>query len=429
MMFKKKKPFAELAEVERKIFNLTKLVGINRMINSTLDMGRLLTLIMETIKDIMETEASTLLLYDEHSNDLVFKIALGEAGEELTEKYRVKTGQGIAGHVAETRKPLIVNNVYGDRRFDPNFDKMTGFVSRSIICTPLLFKGKLLGVIQAINPINRPEFTDEDMSLFKNFADQAVLAVQNAIFFQNAIREERITSELSSARIIQETLIPDIDTRIGGVHIRAKSITALEIGGEFHGLFILDDDHIGITMGDLHVKGVPGGMNASMVSGAIRALARTRGRNPVELLRLLGLIMEQDDRPIINASLLYGVLDLRERKLRFLNTGVAYPVLVRDGVARYLRFNKRSLEQNILEAKSVAVSLRPGDLFVIVSDGLLRVKNRSGKHLGLKRVMSFLEEEAHLSGDLIDRIIALANDHTGEVGTREDISIMALMVE
>ena len=428
-MFKKKQPLADLAVVERQIFNLTKLVNINSMINSTLDMGRLMTVIMETIKDIMETEASTLLLYEEKENDLVFKVALGEAGKELTERYRVRLGQGIAGWVAETRKPIFINNVYEDRRFDPEFDKITGFTTRSIICTPLLFKGKLLGVIQAINPIDRPGFTEEDMNLFKVFAEQASLAVQNAIFFQNALEEERIKSELTSARTIQEALIPDVNMRLGPITITAKSVTAREIGGEFHGIFRLDGDHIGIALGDLHVKGVPGGLHASIVSGAIRALAKIKGKNPVELVRLLHLIMEHDERPVRNASLLYGVLDLPESKLRFLNAGVAYPILVRDGVARYLRFGKRSLGQNIEEAKSVAVSLMPGDLFVVVSDGILRIKNRMGKHLGLKSVMRFLERGFDPSEDIIESILGFARDFADELGIREDISVIVLRVD
>jgi phosphoserine phosphatase RsbU/P len=425
----KKKPLADLAVVERQIYNLTKLVNINGMINSTLDMGKLLTVIMETIKDIMDTEASTLLLYEEKEKDLVFKVALGEAGKELAERYRVRLGQGIAGWVAETRKPLSINTVYEDRRFDPEFDKITGFTTKSIICTPLLFKGKLLGVIQAINPTNRPGFTEEDMGLFKLFADQAALAVQNAIYFQNALEEERIKSELTSARTIQEALIPDVDTRFGPLRITARSVTAREIGGEFHGLFRLDEDHVGIALGDLHIKGVPGGLNASIVSGAIRALAKVKGKNPVELVRLLHIIMEHDERPVRNASLLYGVLDLPERKLRFLNAGVAYPILIRDGVARYLRFGKRSLGQNIEEAKSVAVSLMPGDLFVVLSDGILRIRNRMGKQLGLKSLMRYLENNFPESENIIDSIISFAGDFAEELGIREDISVIVLRVD
>ncbi|MBN2159259.1 MAG: SpoIIE family protein phosphatase [Spirochaetes bacterium] len=428
-MFKRKKSLDELSGSDRQIHNLTKLVNINSMINSTLDMGKLLNVIMETIKDIMEAEASTLLLYEETAEDLVFKVALGEAGKELVERYRVKLGQGIAGWVAENRKSLCINDVYSDRRFDPDFDKITGFVTKSILCTPLLFKGKLIGVIQAINPLNRESFTDEDMSLFNVFADQAALAVQNAIFFQNALEEERIRIELSSARAIQEALIPEIDWKLGSFRITAKSMAAREIGGEFHSLFRLDAGHIGIALGDLHVKGVPGGMHASIVSGALRAMAKVRGGNPVEVVRLLHLIMEHDEHPIHNASLLYGVLDLDDRKLRFLNAGVAYPILVRDGVARYLRFGKRSLSQNIEESTSVSVSLRPGDLFVLFSDGILRVRNRTGKQLGLKSVMKFIEKLPRETDDIIGPVISFAGNFTEGLGIREDVSIITLRVD
>ncbi len=216
--------------------------------------------------------------------------------------------------------------------------------------------------------------------------------------------------------------------QVGPVLIAVKSVTAREIGGEFHSLFRLDGDHIGIALGDLHIKGVPGGLRASVVSGAIRALSRVTGKNPVEMFRLLHLVMEHDERPITNASFFYGVLDPGRRKLRFLNAGVAYPVLVRDGVARYLRFGKRSLSQNIEESKSVAVSLQPGDLFVILSDGILRVRNSTGKPLGLKRVMRFIEKGFPESADIIDAILGFAAGYAGARGTREDITVITLRV-
>ena len=139
---------------------------------------------------LFRSEASTLLLYEEDTRELVFKVALGEAGKELQERYRVRVGQGIAGWVAEHRTTVYINDAYSDERFDPSFDAKTGFTTRSMLCAPLLFKGRLVGVIQAINPVNRPGFDDEDVVLFNAFATQCVLAVQNAIFFQNALEEE-----------------------------------------------------------------------------------------------------------------------------------------------------------------------------------------------------------------------------------------------
>lgn len=186
--------------LERQSDSLRKLVGINSIINSTLDIGSLLTLIMEKIKDIMESDASTLLLYDENTEDLVFKVALGEAGYKLQEKYRVKLNQGIAGWTAENKKSIYINDVYSDSRFDPNFDKKTGFVTKAIICAPLIFKGKLLGVIEAINPTDGKGFDDYHLELFNAFSNQAAIAIENASLYSNLEQKvEARTAELVEA--------------------------------------------------------------------------------------------------------------------------------------------------------------------------------------------------------------------------------------
>jgi len=419
----------DVKSLKQQVDNLIKLVDINNIINSTLDIRKLLTLIMEIIKDIMCTEASTLLLYEEKTRDLVFKVALGEASEELTEKYRVRIGQGIAGWVAETRKSLYVNDVYDDRRFDPDYDKQTGFNTRSIICTPLLFKGKLIGVIQAINPLEKNEFNDMDMELFNIFATQAAIAVQNAIFFHSAIEEERIASELSSAKSIQESLIPDFDEKMKGIHITGKSYSAREVGGEFHSLFRFNDDMYGIGLGDIHEKGIPGGLHASMMSGSLKTLAVVKGEKPGEVMKLMGKTLSWAFQSIDKVSLFYGVINVPARELQFVNAGIAYPILVRDGVSRYLKLGSRSLSEDMSDLKKVIVRLRQGDLFVILTNGLLNVRSRSGMSLGLKRVMKVLERKFDDPAHLIDSLISYAEDFSGGLGKREDISIIVFKVE
>ncbi len=417
----------DLAGLERKVGNLSKLVKINGIINSTLDIGKLLTIIMEIIKDIMETEASTLLLYDEKENNLVFKVALGESGRELVEKYRVKMGQGIAGWVAETRKYTVVNNVYEDKRFDPNFDKQTGFITKAIACTPLLFKGKLLGVIQAINPLNKPGFDEGDIDLFNVFADQAALAVQNATFFMNALEEERFKVELTSARSFQQSLIPYINRKYENIYIAAKSIAAREIGGEFHGVYPVNNN-IAVALCDIHEKGIPGGLNASLMNGMLKALTAVKGHKPGMLIRALNKLISGDAEELSNISFFYGFIDINERIINFVNSGVAYPILVRDGISRYLKFRSSGFNENIAEVKKVKVKLQQGDYFVIFSDSMVNFKNRNGLALGLKRIMNFLQKEFDDPGNLIDALIGFAEDFTGGIEIREDISIIAFKV-
>ncbi len=415
--------------LEKQIENLTKLQHINRVINSTLDIKKLLTLIMEMIKDIMATDASTLLLYEEETGDLVFNVALGEAGHELTEKYRIRIGQGIAGWVAENRKPVYINDVYNDERFDPNFDKATGYKTKSILCVPLLFKGKLLGVIQAINPNIKAEFDDDDMVLFHSFAEQVVLAVQNAIFFKNALDEERIKNELSSAQSFQNSLLPPINDSNDIASLSAKSIPAREVGGEFYDIFYFNDNSAGIALGDIHQKGISGALYASIFTGAIKALSKLIGNNPPTLVKHLNRLVQDNLKNISHVSLFYGLLSFIDKNITFINAGVAYPILVRKGVARYLHFGCGSLSKDIVKLKKIRVELEPDDLFVIITDGIINLKNKGSQSLGLKRIMDLLgDSRFNNSQEVVASIIKLANDFTEGLDKTEDISIIAFIL-
>ncbi len=411
------------------IRNLKKLLEVNTIINSVLDIGKLLNTIMEVIKDIMNTEASTLLLYDENTSDLVFKVALGEAGFGLQEKYRVKIGQGIAGWVAENMKPVYVNDVYKDGRFDPNYDKMTGFDSRSILCVPLLFKGKLLGVIQAINPIDRAGFDNNDLSLFSIFADQAALAIQNAIFLQNTFEEQRIKNEIIAAKSFQKSLLQPVNRKYDNIHIAAKSVSATEVGGEFYDVFYFNNGSIGISVGDIHMKGIPGALNASIVSGAIKGLSSILAGKPALLLSNLNNTINESIKTIEKLSFFYGLIPEDKKSIQFVNTGFGYPIIVRKNVARYLKFKSQPMGGADISLKKINVKLEPGDFFIIITDGIVNIKNKGAQTLGLRRIMDYLSNNFISPQEIVDSLIKLANGFLDELGKREDISIIALKVE
>ncbi|MDY6970229.1 MAG: SpoIIE family protein phosphatase [Spirochaetota bacterium] len=324
---------------------------------------------------------------------------------------------------------LYINDVYGDVRFDPNFDKLTGFKTKAIICVPLLYKGKLLGAIQAINPITKKAFDDDDMILFKAFANQAVLAVQNAIFFQNALEEERIKYELSSATSVQKSLLPVVNNKYNNVQIATRTISANEVGSEFYDIFHFNDNSIGVALGDIHTKGIPGAIYASIVSGAVKGISRVCGENPSKLLKLTNEVVKSNHENISNVSLFYGVINCDNRILQFVNAGIAYPILIRNGVARYLKFENKSLEKEIELPKRVKVILEPDDFFVIITDGIVNIRNRGAKHLGLKRIMDLLGGEFKNPEEVIDSLIKLGDDFADGLEKREDISVIAFHIE
>lgn len=416
-----------LMHIEKEIENLSRLVDINRIINATLDIRQLLTVIMEIIKEIMHTEASTMLLYDEESRDLVFKVALGEAGESLTEKYRVKIGQGIAGWVAENREYLLVNDVYNDPRFDPAFDKQTGFTTTSILCTPLLFKGKLLGVIQAINPLLRQGFNEKDVKLFQIFADQAALAVQNAIFFQNALEEERIRTEISTATELQKSLAGEEDRALKGIEVAQRSLAAREIGGSFHRLFEVSPHETALLAGDARLKGVPGGMRAALISGAVTGLAAGNVTDPGEVLSKLQESFKSEEEMMRQLSLFYGVYNAGEGLLKFVHIGTVHLFLVRGEKVRYI---KPSDENDALTgSKTLKVALKENDYFVIVNDGYFRIRNRLANTITVPRVQELLKGDYVDPWEMTDSMIEEVENFADGLDLRWDIAITSALIK
>ncbi len=148
-------------------------------LHSSLVLREVLSTIIENAARVAKSEASTLMLIDEKSGDLVFSIPTGPAAEKLSD-VRIKSGVGIAGWVVENKKPIIVPDVRKDPRFHPDIDHKTGFHTRSILSVPLIVKGKVIGVLEALNKEDGLTFSEDDVQLFTLFADHAALAIENA---------------------------------------------------------------------------------------------------------------------------------------------------------------------------------------------------------------------------------------------------------
>jgi signal transduction histidine kinase len=163
------------------------LLEVGRLLSSKLELGELLTSVLELATRVVDAERASLLLLDGKTNELYFDVALG-LGPDAS-KVRLQLGQGIAGSVAQGRKAEIINAVHQDPRWSPAMDAQSGFVTRSILAVPMLLKGRLVGVLEAIN--KRGEgFTEADTRAFEAFASQAAVAIDNARLF-SSLREER----------------------------------------------------------------------------------------------------------------------------------------------------------------------------------------------------------------------------------------------
>jgi signal transduction histidine kinase len=169
------------------------LYRVNRLVAHITDLHRLLEQIMQEGKNVVNAEASSLMLYDEEADELFFEVALGEKGEAV-KTIRLKPGVGVAGHAAKKCRTIIVNDVQADKRHFKAADEKTHFVTRNIIATPMLRKGDLIGVLEVLNKRKGEGFTASDARVLEFFADQAAIAIENARLIQANVQAERLAA-------------------------------------------------------------------------------------------------------------------------------------------------------------------------------------------------------------------------------------------
>lgn len=156
---------------------------MSALLNSTLDHNEIRRRAIEATTVVMDAEAGSLLLLDETTGELYFDVAHGDKGDAVRE-IRLRFGEGIAGDVARTGEPIIVDNVQRDPRFFRQADEVSGFTTRNMICVPVKAHGRFLGVLQAINRKHERSFEQSDLGTFVALAHQVGIAIENANLYQ-----------------------------------------------------------------------------------------------------------------------------------------------------------------------------------------------------------------------------------------------------
>ncbi len=159
--------------------SIDQLKEISSWVSSVEDQDKLLELVIESATRVMNARAASLLLLDPKTNLLYFKVATGEKGKEVKE-FKVRMGQGIAGRVAETGKPLLIEDVKKDGRWYNEISKSVGFDTKSIACVPLKLKDKIIGVMEVIDKEDGTSIQKGDMHLLEEFARLAAISIGSA---------------------------------------------------------------------------------------------------------------------------------------------------------------------------------------------------------------------------------------------------------
>jgi sigma-B regulation protein RsbU (phosphoserine phosphatase) len=397
---------------------------IARELTSILNLDELLGRIADLLRRLIDFQMFSILLLDSSGEKLQHRFSL-RFNENVHLKQEIPLGHGLVGHAAETRQAILVPDVSKD----PRYIRLNA-ETRSELAVPLIYKDKVIGVLD-LEHTRRGFFTEDHRRTMMTLAAQVAIAIENARLYEEIARQERrLERDLALARELQMRLLPQTLPKLAHLDLAAKFTPARAIGGDLYDFIPYSLSRLGIVIGDVSGKGAPAAIYAALVSGILRSHAPIEP-GPAEMLSAVNLSLAERRIEAQFVSLIYALWDDEHRTLLVANSGLPRPVYVHDG------------KNNVIEATGLPLGLfddadydefrfkmKPGDMFVFFSDGILDARNRKGELFGRGRVEKIIAECAGRSADcVVDSLFKAVAEHSAGVETFDDQTVVAIKVK
>jgi len=413
-----------LQDVEKKVDQLKLLLEVSPIISSTLELDELMPLVMEKAKNVMDAEACSILFYNKETDKLEFEVALcseDSASEVLKQKITLDLGQGIAGWVARNKELLVIDDVQKDSRFFGEADKLTGFVTKSVIAVPLIGRSGLIGVAEVINPRN----TEFDHEIFQILCRQFAIAIENAQFYKESIQRERLKQQLEIAAVIQKSFLPESPVLTkGNLTLSAVNVSATQVGGDVYDFVDLPKGKMGVLIGDVSGKGISAALYMAKFISDFRYVSHLTDKPDAAFNRLNSQASKAPLGMFLTA--VYAIVDTDTGALDLSVAGHPPFLRLTRGDVRVMAVQSGPpLGIVATEYPMAALSLEKGDRLLFLTDGVFDAKNREGERIGFKAIVAFIRENA-LEEQLIEKVVAYVEDFSQGTERADDLTMVEM---
>jgi sigma-B regulation protein RsbU (phosphoserine phosphatase) len=325
------------------------------------------------------------------------------------------------------RMPVLVQRAAADHRMNV---KPSNNHLGSLLVVPLIARDQIIGALFAGKHVVNG-FERDDVETISVFAAQAALAIDNAHLFEQQVEKERLSRELSIAREVQRRLLPQNVPSMSGMTMAASSVSAQEVGGDYYDFVRLDERKLGVIIGDVSGKGTSAAFYMAEMQGIFQSVSRLTDSPSVFLHHANMALGQSLDRNVF-ISAIYGILDLEEESLVIARAGHCPAAIVRmNGESRFIRTQGMGLglDRGSLFQRSLTeefISLEPGDVVVLYTDGVVESRSEAGEEYGYERLLALLNEYRHDDADGIHA--AVLRDLRGFMAGEEYDDDMTLVV-
>ena len=408
----------------RQARTLVLLNEIARELTSILNVDELLKRIGELLSRLIDYQMFSILLLDSTGQKLEHRFSL-RFQENIQLKHEIPQGRGVVGYAAEHKEAVLVPDVSKD----PRYIKLNP-ETRSELAVPLIYKDNVIGVLD-LEHTRRGFFTDDHKRTVTTLAAQVAIALENARLYEQIARQEkRLERDLALARELQFRLLPQTVPKLAHLEIAAKSMPARAIGGDLYDFVSYSLSRTAIIVGDVSGKGAPAAIYAALVSGILRSHAPIEP-SPAEMLSALNFSLGERRIEAQFVSLIYALWDDQNRTLRIANSGLPRPLYCHDGKIEPIEI--AGLPSGLFddaEYDELSFRTKPGDMFVLFSDGILDARNRAGAMFGRGRVEEVVRKNVGAPPDaMVKAIFEAVTQHAAGEEAFDDETVVVIRVK
>lgn len=401
------------------------ILKINKALAGTVEIENISPRILDALFDIFPQADRGSILMQRTENGTLVPVAQKHRSENTDETVRLS--RTILDTVLEEKSGILSADAASDSRFSAS-ESISSLTIHSMMCVPLLdLEERPFGVINldTQNPMKR--FTDDDLQLLLAVASQAATAYENARLLVTYLDKQKQDKEMMIAANVQRALLPDRLPEVDGYQFYASYDAAQAVGGDYFDCFMIGDDKVCVSFGDVAGKGVPGALIMSRMASVVQATMSFTDDVSVAIQRI-------NDHMCHNmvegrfVTYILGVIDLQENSITLTNAGHMSPVIRKaDGSIEEIGDDIIGIPIGIMEGFEYPVikrDIEAGDIFTLITDGVDEAMDPDSNLYGKDRVIEFIrngsKDPAQLGRDLLSDVRSHANGRP----QNDDITIM-----
>jgi sigma-B regulation protein RsbU (phosphoserine phosphatase) len=400
---------------------LTILHDIASAISSAWSLERIMELIIRKSIKHCKAEQGAVMLFDPTDEQKPFHTMIRRADTSRNVMpYSLDTQ--LTGWMLKYKQPLVIGDLRSDARFRVDPEKAQPV--QSVLSVPLLFKGRMIGSLNVFNKQTPEGFTEADKRLLTIIGTESAQVIESARLYEKEQAWLLMQKEMKLAYKIQTGLLPQVAPDMSGYDIWGKSIPAKEVGGDYYDFVQMGEHRLGICLGDVSGKGMPAALLMANLQATLRSQIFQKSGTSVCLERANGHLLRSMDSGRF-VTLFHAVLDGRTHDLRYSNAGHNYPFLLKGG-REPGRLDVGGVALGCMENPRYAetsVTLNPGDIVLLYSDGITEAANKELELFGENRLTQVVADNHDDSAEqIIDKIVEAVREHSGQSTQSDDMT-------